>query len=209
MGRRERLARPLAPRFVRGLAQRRCGPAGSRPRASSAAPPGPIWRSVNLEGSARNACPSCGAACLVARRAYRRGSLSVFLGHLLLLPSLLVVVLGSMGVVSPRAGVELERRASAELASANVPAELAARVRAREPVPASELDALTVEQRQGVLEAQLSAASGSARASMGAVHSSSAFRWGAGLALLGLATGALLVQKRRVDCCSSCGAVAG
>jgi hypothetical protein len=167
---------------------------------------------VSHEGTATNVCPSCSSAQIVSRRVYRRGSLAVFLGHLLLLPSILVVVLGSMGVVNRRVGrdaLELERRAASELAAANVPAELAARVHAHEPVSARELDALTVEQWQGVREAQLCVAGGSARASMGAFTSGSAFRWGASLALVGLATGALLVQKRRVGCCSSCGTVAG
>ena len=47
-------------------------------------------------------CPSCNSAHLVLRRVYRRGSLGVFFGYALLLPSILVGVLGTMSVVAPQ-----------------------------------------------------------------------------------------------------------
>jgi len=157
-----------------------------------------------------HACPSCDSTSLVPRRAYRHGSLSVFVGRLLLVPSILVLVLGSMGVVgfrpaATREAVERARAATDELASAGVSDGLVAEVVASRAPSDSQLAALSDEQRQSIRRAQMAVAESGAHATMSRVTSSDAFRVLVVLALASGVLGVFLVRKTSVLQCTNCG----
>lgn len=159
------------------------------------------------------ACPSCSSVHVTRRREYRHGNLAVFFGHLLVVPSILVVLFASMGVVavSPQAthdAVADSMRASAALASTGVPERIASQVVARRPPSDAELAALTDEQRHAVRATQMSAAESSARASMSRFASGGTLALVVVGALASTGFGVLLLRRRIVAHCASCGTIA-
>ena len=154
-------------------------------------------------------CPSCNSAHLVLRRVYRRGSLGVFFGYALLLPSILVGVLGTMGVVAPRSDGDFgAARTRSALEAAGVPERVAEEVFTRQEVLETELSSLGEAQRRLVREAQMVVADSGARDTIERFTGGNGFR---ALAVAAVTTGLLgwfLVRKERVAQCSSCGAFA-
>jgi len=156
-----------------------------------------------------NPCPSCATVHFAQRRIHRNGSLAVAAGHLLLVPSILTLVLGSMGVVSrPAPTPDAARGTSAELAAAGIPARLVAQVAAHQPLSGTELEALTEEQQQSVFKAQMAVADGSTRESIHRFTSGRTFPFLVGLALAGGILGWFLVRKESIAQCINCGSVA-
>jgi len=152
-------------------------------------------------------CPNCSSDRLVARRVHRRGPLAVFFGYALLLPSLLVGVLGTMGVVAPRAkgGAEVTRSA---LEAAGIPERVAEEVFTRQEVVETELASLAEAQRRLVREAQMALADSGARDTLERVTGGNGFRALVVAAVTGGLLGLFLLRKERVAQCSSCGAFA-
>ena len=156
-------------------------------------------------------CPGCASPHLVPRRVYRRGALAVFLGHLLLLPAVGVLALGTMGVVASRPAEPDPVDALAlvsDLRAHDVPAAVVERVASCQEIAAAELDRLDGEQRALVLRAQASTASGRTRSSIARLLEGDGPRIAGACALLLAVAGALLVQKRGALACTNCGTVA-
>lgn len=153
-------------------------------------------------------CSSCSSEHFVPRRLHRHGPLAVFLGHALLLPGVLLLVAGSMGVVArPRGPAELAHVAEqtlAELEAWQVPSDLGEAVVEARQVGGEAMDALTDEQRTRVLGAQVRLADVRTRSTLGDLTSGPLFRWGLVLAALGVAGGFVLTRKRSVLCCANC-----
>lgn len=156
-----------------------------------------------------SSCPNCASPHLVLRRVHRRGVLAVFLGYSLLLPSILVGVLGTMGVVAPRSeGAPVAERTRTALESAGVPAKVADEIFSRQEVLESELTSLGEAQRRLVREAQMAVADSGARDTIERITGGNAFR---ALIVAAVTTGLFglfLVRKERVAQCSNCGAYA-
>jgi len=153
-----------------------------------------------------DSCPNCASVHFVERRVHRNGSLTVALGHFLLAPSILAVVLASMGVISrPSRTTDASRQAAIELEAVGVPAPVADHVASHEPLSDSELGALSEEQQQSVLRAQIRVANGNARASMSRFASGRTLFLLASLSAAGGVLGWLLVRKTRVAQCVNCG----
>ena len=156
---------------------------------------------------------SSGCACprRVSRRIHRHSGSVVFLGHALLLPALLVTIFGSMGIVgfrsAPPPTASTAQASSARLEAAGVPPQVIEEISAHRPLTQVELEALTPDQHLRVLEAQVAAAGQGARNSMASFTSSNGFRLLVAGSAACAAVGCLLVRKRTVARCTSCGAI--
>lgn len=132
----------------------------------------------------------------------------MFLGHALVVPGILVLVLGSMGVVArPRGPAELAHVAEqtlAELEAWQVPSDLGEAVVEARHVGGEALAALSDEQRAHVLGAQVRLADARTRTSLEELTARPLFRWSLALALSGVAGGLFLLRKRVVLCCANC-----
>lgn len=153
-------------------------------------------------------CSSCNSDHFVPRRRHRHGPLAVFLGHALLVPGMLGLALGSMGVVArPRGPAELSHVAEQtldELAAWQVPSDLGEAVVEARQVGDGALAALSEEQRTQVLGAQARLADVHTRTALEGLTERPLFRWSLVLAALGVAAGLVLVRKRGVLCCANC-----
>lgn len=152
-------------------------------------------------------CPTCRSQ-LVLRRVHRHGGLTVFLGHALLVPGILVLVLGSMGVVArPRNSTELVRLAEKtmnDFEAWQVPSDLGEAVLAARAPDEGVLAALPSQQRELVLGAQMRLADARTRDSLGTLTTRPLFRAGLIAAAIGVVLGLTLVRKRSVPWCTNC-----
>lgn len=132
----------------------------------------------------------------------------MFLGHTLLVPGVLLLVLGSMGVVArPRGPAELAHVAEqtlAELEAWQVPSDLGEAVVEARQVGEEALGGLSEEQRSKVMGAQVRLADARTRSSLDGVTARPLFRWSLGFAALGVLAGIILTRKHAVLCCANC-----
>jgi hypothetical protein len=146
------------------------------------------------------------------RKKYRMSGIVVFIGYILLIPSILGVLTGLLISVGSGAGgasvlVQMKEDTRRTLQTASVPAPLIEKVVSLQPVQDAELASLSDSQKQAVTESQAHMVGGTAGA--GIVGAAGV---GAGIAfaimcLVSGLVGWLLVMKKRVLQCTNCGAV--
>jgi hypothetical protein len=98
-------------------------------------------------------CKTCEAGQLKKRKRYRMSGVVVFIGYILLIPSLFGMALGTMGVVATGGAAgevttNMERDARRKLTAAQVPAHVIEQVAAQQSVEAGAMGQLTDEQRR-------------------------------------------------------------
>ncbi len=157
-------------------------------------------------------CKTCDDGELVKRKAYRMGGVVVLIGYILLIPSLLGMAGSGMMCVATGAAAggtfeQIEGDARAMLTTAQVPADVVEETVAMRPLSDVDRARLTPEQVRVVNDARRDVAAGSAGAGVGIamLGGSSAFLFMT--SLVGGLLGWLLVMKKRVLQCKSCGAV--
>lgn len=157
-------------------------------------------------------CKTCEVGQLKKRKRYRMSGVVVLIGYILLIPSLLGIAAATMGVVATGAATgqvagTLEREARGKLRTAGVPPTVVEGIVAQHVIPRAELNQLTEPQRQAVQQAKLELAAGKVGAGAGAVLAGGASLLFGVLSLVGGLLGWLLVMKKAVLQCNTCGAV--
>jgi hypothetical protein len=172
------------------------------PAASMAAPvPG---------ASAGLTCRTCGQGALARRKVYRMSGPVVAIGYILLIPSVLGMLIGLLGLFSTCTSSsmtfeKIEKEARANLEAKAVPEAIIAKVVAGQPVAGEDLSALASEQRAAVQSAQMTISAskiGAGTAIAGGVSFGIIV-----MAFVGGLLGWLLVMKKAVLQCTSCGAI--
>jgi len=157
-------------------------------------------------------CKTCETGHLAKRKKYRMSGVVVLIGYILLVPSLLGIAGATMGVVATGSATtqvtdSMQREAQEKLRSAGVSAKLVEKVANHETVIAEELGQLTDAQRRVVRQVELELSAKTVGAGAGvALAGGASFLLGV-LSLVGGLLGWLLVMKKTVLQCNSCGAV--
>jgi len=158
-------------------------------------------------------CKTCDTGELIRRKKYRMSGIVVFIGYILLVPSVLGMLIGGLLLFTTIAKTgttvdSIRAEAKSKLEAAGVPGVVTTKVLDSQPLSESDLGRLTSSQRQVVDEVKLEVSAGTAVA--GPVETF--FGAAASLfilvsSLVGGLLGWLLVMKKKVLQCASCGAL--
>ena len=170
-----------------------------------------LGNGVNLM-HAQIPCKTCDSGHLTRRKKYRMSGVVVLIGYLILFPSFLGIAIGTMGIATTvpatqAANTSMQEVARARLHAAGVPTQIVDRVAARRVVPTSELSRLSAGHREAVEAATLELSAGAVGVGAGAVLVGGASLVFGVMSLVGGLLGWLLVMKKRVLQCGSCGVV--
>jgi len=149
---------------------------------------------------------------MVRKTKYRMSGCVVFIGYILLIPSVLGMLVGGLALAGvfgaasqmPQA---IRDEVSKELRAASVPESIVAQVQEGKTVPESELEGLPPEQREAVKKAEMDASASMAGAGVGAVLAGGMAIFVFVSSLVGGLLGWLLVMKKKILQCTNCGAV--
>ncbi len=187
-------------------------PAPARVPATPVSPPRPSPGGPVPSHKDGIPCHTCGAGILIRRAKHRMSGPVVVIGYILLIPSVIGIVISvlmlfaSGGATKTTVGtVKTETKRS--LVNAGVPHAIADRVLAFEHISHAELSRLSEEQRSAVESAELSLSAATVGAGVGgALVGGSSICFGIS-AFVGGLLGWLLVMKKKVLQCNSCGSV--
>ncbi len=157
-------------------------------------------------------CHVCGQGQLFGAKIHRLSGPAVVIGYILLIPSILGI-LASLGFLAlswvGAASMATNKLSSAEiehLKAAGVPQALEAKLESGTPASQSEMSTLTYDQRAAVESANAQLAVAVAGSGCAAACGTGMASIGAVLSFVGGLVGWLLIMKKRVLQCNSCGA---
>ena len=157
-------------------------------------------------------CKTCDTGTLVRRQKYRMSGVVVLIGYILVIPSILGILVGVIGLVgSGTAGTNSNQasrnRVESELRAANVPAAVIAKVKDhRNTLAASDTARLTGTQRAAIRSASLTLAASDVGTTIGAGIAAGFSIFIMIASLVGGLLGWLLIMKKSVLQCDNCGA---
>ncbi|MGE0713363.1 MAG: hypothetical protein AB7N76_35830 [Planctomycetota bacterium] len=157
-------------------------------------------------------CKTCDAGTMQPTKKYRMSGAVVLIGYILLIPSVLGMAFAAMlffatGKAGGETFAKIKADARAALEAKGVPAAIVARVVENQPLTPQEKEALPADQRREVDTQILSIAGGMTGAGAGTVLAGGSSICMGISAFVGGLLGWLLVMKKKVLQCMSCGAV--
>lgn len=117
-------------------------------------------------------CKTCDTGTLVRRKKYRMSGVVVVIGYILLIPSVIGILVGGIGLVSSgaagKSGMQTARtRAEADLRAASVPAPVISKLTEFRSLVASDTASLNGRQRAAIREANLTLTASAAGTGIG------------------------------------------
>lgn len=160
----------------------------------------------------RAACQLCGSGQLTRTKRYRMSGTVVTIGYILLIPSILGIVTSLLFVALPIVGVgatagQMRQQSRQALVDAGIPDPIVEKVLNGEQLVADERTSLTEQQARVVLDVQTGQAAAAVGACCGVGLLGLGGIFGAIVSFVGGLLGWLLVMKKRVLECATCGAV--
>jgi hypothetical protein len=157
-------------------------------------------------------CKTCDAGELKKRKKYRMSGIVVFIGYILLIPSIIGMAGSALGIAATGSATEqtasaMQREARTKLRAADITAAIAERVATQQVVAAGDMNGLSDVQRQAIQDTRLEMAAGTLGVGAGAALFGGASLMLGVMSLVGGLLGWLLVMKKAVLQCNSCGAV--
>jgi hypothetical protein len=157
-------------------------------------------------------CKTCDAGTLQPRKKYRMSGIVVFIGYILLIPSIMGILFGVIGLFGAgsagSAGMQTARAvADSSLRTAQVPAPVIAKLVQFKPLTATDTASLPASQRRAVRNASLSFSASTAGTGIGTGLVAGFSMFMIVGSLVGGLLGWLLIMKKRVLQCDRCGAV--
>ena len=157
-------------------------------------------------------CKTCDTGELTKHKRYRMSGVVVLIGYILLIPSVIGMLVGVVGMASTSAAAEtsfetIEQEAMTRLTDGGLKQAVADRVARGETLAASQLESLSPEQRSLVESVETSVLASKAGAGVGVGLAGGFSAVALVMSLVGGLLGWLLVMKKKVLQCNSCGAV--
>lgn len=157
-------------------------------------------------------CKTCDTGTLVTRKKYRMSGIVVFIGYIILIPSVFGILVGVLGLIGSgsagSSGLQAARtKAEAQLRTARVPALVISKLTESRHLVAADTAGLTGQQRAAVRNADLELTASAAGTGIGVAVVGGASIFIVVMALVGGLVGWLLIMKKRVLQCDHCGAV--
>ena len=157
-------------------------------------------------------CKTCDRGSMHQKKKYRMSGMVVFIGYVLLIPSVLGLALSALlivgtGTAGSQTSAVLKESTRSTLEDATVPEDIIVKVLDFDDLTDAERQSLTSPQRSAVTAAQLGLAVGTVGAGAG-IAVAGALALFIGLAsLAGALLGWLLTMRKKVLQCDDCGAV--
>lgn len=157
-------------------------------------------------------CKTCDAGTMLPRKKYRMSGVVVFIGYLIVIPSIIGVLIGVLGIVGASSGGSTSMQAArasadSELRAANVPALVIAKLTEFKELTPADTSRLNRRQRAAVRDVSLSLTASAAGTGIGVAAVAGVSIFIAVASLVGGLLGWLLIMKKRVLQCDRCGAV--
>lgn len=157
-------------------------------------------------------CRICDDGELLMKSKFRLSGCIVAIGFFILIPSLLGVLVGGVGLVmTGDATVETleatEEEVRADLRNAGVPGTYVQQILDLEDLSPEQMKSLNSEQRRAVHEAKLTLTASTAGVGIGAAIAGGASIFYIIASLIGVLVGWLLVMRKKVLQCTNCGSV--
>ena len=157
-------------------------------------------------------CKTCDSGQMVRRKKYRMSAVVVFIGHLLLIPSVFGLVLALLGIWLGGVGAgeameSVQQETRSKLNAAGVPARLVEQVVRHRRISDADLNRLSYSQQETVREVERESAASTLGAGGGLAFWGGLSCFFGAVSLVSGLLGWLLVMKKRVLECAYCGAV--
>lgn len=157
-------------------------------------------------------CKTCDQGQLVKTKKYRMSGVVVFIGYVLLVPSVVGMLIGAIMLFTTASGTgstvaSIKSEAQTKLKTAGVSPAVTAKVLDSKRLSNADRTSLTASQRQTVEDVQTEMTAGTAGAGIGATIAGGFSVFVLISSLVGGLLGWLLVMKKKVLQCTHCGAV--
>jgi hypothetical protein len=157
-------------------------------------------------------CKTCDTGELLRKKKYRMSGIVVFIGYVLLMPSVLGMLIGAITLFATGSGTgaaldSIRSEAQEKLENARVPPTITTRVLEPQLLTEADLASLTPTQRETIDDIAREIAARRIGAGIGAATIGGASLLIFVMSLVGGLLGWLLVMKKKVLQCTSCGAV--
>lgn len=158
-------------------------------------------------------CKTCDTGELLKRKKYRMSGMVVFIGYILLVPSVLGILVGGIMLVATGAGTgaamdSIQSEAQSKLEEAGISRNITTKVLDSQPLSETDRASLNSSQRQVVDEVKLQISAGTVGAGLGVTMAGGVSVFVMISSLVGGLLGWLLVMKKKVLQCTHCGVIA-
>jgi hypothetical protein len=157
-------------------------------------------------------CRICDEGELKKKKKFRLSGIVVFVGYIILIPSIIGILIGGFGLVATGSSSgevfeSLKDDARGEMQAAGVPQNLIESVLEGQGPSDAQRSSLSVEQVRAIDSAQLTLSAGTAGAGIGVALAGGASLFVIISSLVGGIVGWLLTMKKKVLQCNKCGSV--
>lgn len=158
-------------------------------------------------------CKTCDTGELLKRKKYRMSGIVVFIGYILLVPSVLGILVGGIMLVATGAGTgaamdSIQSKAQSKLKEAGISRVITTKILDSQPLSEADRTGLNYSQRQVVDKVKLEISAGTVGAGLGVTMAGGVSVFVMISSLVGGLLGWLLIMKMKVLQCTHCGVIA-